>query len=100
MVIEHSSSVCLTDRTDRIFLQLCVTFCACLVFHEFRHNLYITLAKYLEEEGIEEGIAGLLFSSSFYTVFSSTKVVGYCMIFQTCFFIAPCLANLSDISFQ
>ena len=27
-----------------------------------------------------------------------TKVVGYC-IFQT-FFIAPCLANLSDISFR
>ena len=35
-----------------------VTFCEYLVFHEFKCNLYITLAKYLEQEGI----ANLLFS--------------------------------------
>ena len=34
-----------------------VTFCEYLVFHEFQCNLYITLAKYLEQEGI----ANLLF---------------------------------------
>ena len=38
--------------TDKIFLQMHVTFCKYLVFHEFRRNLYITLAKYLEQEGI------------------------------------------------
>ena len=35
--------------TDKIFLQMYVTFCEYLVFHEFRRNLYITLAKYIEE---------------------------------------------------
>ena len=35
-----------------IFLQTHVTFCEYLVFHEFKRNLYITLAKYLEQEGI------------------------------------------------
>ena len=34
--------------TDKIFLQTHVTFCEYLVFHEFKRNLYITLAKYLE----------------------------------------------------
>ena len=58
-IIGHSSSMCLT------FLQTHVTFCECLVFHEFRRNLYITLAKYHEQEGI----ANLLCS-----VFSSTEV--------------------------
>ena len=38
--------------TDKIFLQTHVTFCEYLVFHEFKRNLYITLAKYLEQEGI------------------------------------------------
>ena len=43
--------------TDKIFLQTHVIFCEYLVFHEFKHNLYITLAKYLEQEGM----ANLLF---------------------------------------
>ena len=51
MVIGHSSSMCLTDR---LFLQMHATFCEYLVFHEFRRNLYITLAKYLEQEGIAD----------------------------------------------
>ena len=51
MVIGHSSSMCLTDK---ISLQTHVTFCEYLVFHEFRSNLYITLAKYLEQEGISD----------------------------------------------
>ena len=46
--------------TDMVFLQAHVTFCEYLVFHELRRNLYITLAKYPEQEGI----ADLLFSSS------------------------------------
>ena len=40
--------------TDRLFLQMHATFCEYLVFHEFRRNLYITLAKYLEQEGIAD----------------------------------------------
>ena len=55
MVIGHSSSMCLTDK---IFLQTHVTFCEYLLFHEFKPNLYTTLAKYLEQESI----AHLLFS--------------------------------------
>ena len=39
--------------TDKIFLQTHVTFSEYLVFHEFKRNLYITLAKYLEQEGID-----------------------------------------------
>ena len=38
--------------TDKVFLQTRVTFCEYLVFHEFKRNLYIALAKYLEQEGI------------------------------------------------
>ena len=38
--------------TEKILLQMHVTFCEYLVFHEFKRNLYITLAKYLEQEGI------------------------------------------------
>ena len=40
--------------TEKIFLQTHVTFCEYLVFHEFKCNLYITLAKYLEQEGIAD----------------------------------------------
>ena len=43
MVIGHSSS---------IFTKACHILCEYLVFREFRRNLYITLAKYLEQEGI------------------------------------------------
>ena len=54
VIIGHSSSMCLTDK---IFLQTHVTFCEYLVFHKFKRNLHITLAKYLEQERI----ANLLF---------------------------------------
>ena len=57
--------------TDKIFLQTHVTFCEYLVFHEFKCNLYITLAKYLEQEGI----AHLLFSVCLYTVFLSSELI-------------------------
>ena len=40
--------------TDKIFLQTHVTFYEYLVFQELRCNLYITLAKYLEKEGIAD----------------------------------------------
>ena len=61
VVIGHLSSMCLTDK---IFLQTRVTLCEYLVFQEFRRNLHITLAKYLEQEGI----ADLLFSVYLYTL--------------------------------
>ena len=48
--------------TYKIFLQTHVAFCEYLVFHEFKRNLYTTLAKYLEQEGI----ADLLFSICLY----------------------------------
>ena len=69
MVIGHSSSMCLTDK---IFLQTHVTFCEYLVFHEFKRNLYITLAKYLEQEGIADL---LFFPVCLYTVFLSSEVI-------------------------
>ena len=48
MVIGQSNNMCLTNK---IFLQTHVTFCdEYLVFHEFKRNLYITLAN-LEQEG-------------------------------------------------
>ena len=50
--------------TDIIFLQTHATFCEYLVFHEFRRNFYITLAKYLEQDGI----ADLLFFRFFYSL--------------------------------
>ena len=43
------------------------------MFHEFKHNLYITLAKYLEQEGI----ANLLFSVCLYTVFLSSELISW-----------------------
>ena len=66
MVIGHSGSMRLTDT---VFLQTHVTFCEYLVFHEFRRNLYITLAKYLEQDGI----AHLLFSICLYTFFNTQR---------------------------
>ena len=58
--------------TDKIFLQTHVTFSdEYLVFHEFKRNLYITLAKYQEQEGI----ADLLFSICLYTVFLSSEFI-------------------------
>ena len=72
------------------------------MFHEFKRNLYITLAKYLEREGI----ADLLFSICLYTVFLSNELISrdessrLLDDISDMFFIAPCLANLSDISFQ
>ena len=84
--------------TDKMFLQTHVTFCEYLVFHEFKRNLYITLAKYLEQEGI----ANLLFSVCLYTVFLSSELISWddssrlLDDISDMFFIAPCLANLSD----
>ena len=54
---------------DKIVLQTHVTFCEYLVLNEFRRNLYITLAEYLEQEGF----ADLLFSV--YTVFLSSELI-------------------------
>ena len=68
MVIGHSRSMCLRDK---IVLQTHVTFCEYLALNEFRRNLYITLAKHLEQEGI----ADLLFSVCLYIVFSSIDVI-------------------------
>ena len=72
------------------------------MFLEFKRNLYITLAKYLEQEGI----ADLLLSVCLYTVFLSSELISWDDSSRSLddisdmFFIAPCLANLSDISFQ
>ena len=88
---------------NRYFLQTHVTFCEYLEFREFRRKLYITLAKYLEQDGIANL---LLFSICLYTVFSSIEVISRnesSRLFydiSDMFFIAPCLTNLSDISFQ
>ena len=49
MVIGHSINMWLTDSA---FLQMDVTFCEYLVFHEFSGSLCITFAKYIEEERI------------------------------------------------
>jgi len=57
--------------TDNIFLQTHVTFCEYLVFHEFKRNFYITLAKYLEQEGI----ADLLFTICLYTALLSSELI-------------------------
>ena len=47
VVIGYSSSMCLTDR-----MHVHVTFCEYLVFCELGGtHIYITLAKYLEQEG-------------------------------------------------
>ena len=86
--------------TDKIFLQKHVTFCEYLVFHEVKRNLYITLAKYIEQEGI----ANLLFLICLYTLLSSELISwddSSRLLDDTSdmFFFAPCLANLSDISF-
>ena len=75
-----------------------VTVCEYLVFREFRRYLYITLAKYLEQEGI----AGLYFSSSLYTGFSSIEDFSSGEISRLChnisdmFFISPCFTDFSD----
>ena len=60
--------MCLTDRT---FLQTHIIFSEYLLFQVFSRDLYITLGKCLGQEGI----AGLIFSSPFYTASSSIKAV-------------------------
>ena len=88
--------------TDKTFSQTHVTFCECLMFPEFRRNLYITLAKCLDQEGITD----LPISSPLYTAFSSTEAISRdesSRLFydiSDMFPIAPCFANLCDISFQ
>ena len=90
--------------TDKVFLQTSVTFCEYLVFHEFKRNLDVWLygVKYLEQERF----ANLLFSICLYTVFLSSELNSWddssrlLDDISDMFFVAPCLANLSDISFQ
>ena len=88
--------------TDKIFLQTHVTFCEYLLFHEFKRNLYITLAKYLEQEGTTYFFQFVYI----YIVFLSSELISWddssrlLDDISDMFFIAPCLANLSDISFQ
>ena len=54
-------------------LQTHVTFCECLMFHEFRWNVYnTTLVKYFEQEGIA---GSTFFGSSLYAVFSSMEEI-------------------------
>ena len=55
--------------TDMTFLEMRVTFCEYLMFHEFRRNSYIILAKYLEQEGI----ADVLFSFFFFLLLINLK---------------------------
>ena len=57
--------------TARTFLQMHATFCEYLVFHEFRRNLYIALAKYIKQEGI----ADLLFSKFFLHLYIDNYIV-------------------------
>ena len=66
--------MCLKD----IFLQTHVTCCEYLVFHEFRRNLYITLARYLEQENIADLPFQVLCTQSSQVLKQShvTKVVG------------------------
>ena len=84
--------------TDKIFVQTHVTFCEYLVFHEFKRNLYITLAKYPEQEGIRK----FTFSVCLYTVFLSSELISWddssrlLDDISDMFFIAPCLVYLSD----
>ena len=69
--------------TDRIFLQTHVTFCEYFVFHEFRRNLYITLAKNILNKMVSQIYFFELLdtqSSQVLTQPHDTKVVGYCMI--------------------
>ena len=86
----------------KIFLQTHVSYCEYLVFREFKRNLYITLAKYLEQEGI----ADLSCLICLHIVFLSSELISWdersrlLDDISDIFFIAPCLANLSDILFQ
>ena len=61
--------------TDTMFLQTQVAFCEYLVFHEFRRNLYITLSKYLDQEGIADLLFFNLFIHSLLKHWSSVKSV-------------------------
>ena len=80
-----------------------VTFCEYLVFHEFRRNLYITLAKYLEQEVLQIYFFRVLYTSSLH--FRKSEAVSWDESSRLLhdssdmFFIVPCLVNLSDISF-
>ena len=100
VVVGHSSSMWLSDTA---FLQMHVTFCEYLVFREFKQSFHNYYSCWV--------IAGLfifqtLYAQSFQVLRKShkIKVVCECMIFQTRFLfkknIAPCLVNVSDISFQ
>ena len=53
-----------------LFLQTHVTFWEYLVFHEFKHSLYITLAKYIEQERID-------FFQFVYIVFLGSELISW-----------------------
>ena len=99
VVIEHSSSMWLTDWA---FIQMHVTFCEYVVLLVLWLSLYITLDKYLGQESI----TGLFFWSCWYTVCSSTEEISWddnSMLLSdlsASFSIAVCWTNLSDILFQ
>ena len=85
------------------FLQMHVTLCEYLIFHEFRRNLYITLAKYLEQEVLQIDFFQVLYTSSLY--FSKFEAVSWDESSRLLYdssdmlFIVPCLIDLSDTSF-
>ena len=66
--------------TDKIVLQTHVTFFEYLVFHEFRRNLYITLPKYLEQEGIADLLFFSLFIHSLLIAHSQHRFPAACVV--------------------
>ena len=92
---KYSSSMCLTDK---ILLQMHVTFCQYWVFHEFRRNLLLLNTS-------NKKVLQMFFFFEVHNTQSSQVLTQ----FQSCkiwydvsdmVFIAACLANLCDISFQ
>ena len=85
--------------TDKMFLQTHVTFCEYLVFHEFNRNLLNILNKKILQ-------IYFFFFICLYTAFLSSELISWDKSsrllddISDLFFIAPCLTNLSDISFQ
>ena len=87
MVIGHPSSMYLTDG---IFLQTHVIFCEYCSM-----NLDVTCTLLLLNI-LNKKVSQIYFFEVLDTVFSSCRL----LYISDMFFIAPCLANLSDISFQ
>ena len=60
----------------------------------------LQIAKYLEQEGIAKKKIQFVYTHSSIEIISCDNSSRFfCMMFQT-FFIAPCLANLSDVSLK